>query len=89
MEPGMAPTLVGLRNFPEGVSAHLVEWAMEVRQQGLAWEDMAIICRDPSGIDRVREVLEQHGVPHQTPGDTGRKPDFDARRVISILAWAL
>ena len=89
VEPGMAPTLVGLRNFPEGVSARLVGLAGEVRQLGLAWDDMAIICRDPSGIDRVREVLEQHGVPHQTPGDTGRKPDFDARRVISILAWAL
>ena len=37
----------------------------------------------------MRVVLEQHGIPHQTPGDTGRKPDFDARRVISILAWAL
>ncbi len=89
VEPGMAPTLVGLRNFPEGVSTHLVEWSREVRQQGFAWEDIAIICRDPSDLDRVRMVLEQHGFPHQTPGDTGREPDFDARRVINLLAWAL
>ncbi len=89
VEEGMAPTLVGLRNFPEGVSARLVGLAGEVRQLGFTWEDMAIICCDASDIDRVREVLEQHGIPHQTPGDTGRKPDFDARRVINMLAWAL
>ena len=89
VEPGMAPSLVGLPNFPKGMNDRLIEWAVEVRQHGFAWEETAIICRNPLDIDRVREVLNQHGIPHGAPGNAVREPDLDARRVISILAWAL
>ena len=89
VEEGTTPTLIGLHGCPQAVGAQFLELAWQVRQHGFAWEDMAILCREPSDIDRIRGVLKQHSIPHEAPGDARRDPDFDALRVISLLALAL
>ena len=88
-EDGQRPRLVDCSDHPEAKGAQILEWARELLQQGFAWKDMAIICRDPLDVDRMRRELELGGVPHTVLGAPGREPDSDTRRVINLMFWAL
>ena len=86
-EDGQRPRLVDCSDHSEAKGARILEWARELLQLGFAWEDMAVICRDPLDVDRMRRELG--GVPHTVLGAPGREPDSDTRRVINLMAWAL
>ena len=86
---GQRPTLFDCSDHPEAKGARILEWARELLEQGFAWEDMAVICRDPLDVDRMRRALELGGVPHTVLGAPGREPDSDTRRVINLMFWAL
>ena len=88
-EDGIRLNLVDFSERPEAAGAQALEWAKALIEQGFTWEDMAMICCDPSDIDRMRRELEHGGVPHTVLGDPGKEPDFDTQRVINLMAWAL
>ena len=88
-EDGQRPRLVDCFDLPEAKGARILEWARELLEQGFAWDDMAVIGRDPLDVDRMRRELELGGVPHTVLGAPGREPDSDTRRVINLMAWAL
>ena len=88
-EDGQSPTLVDCSDHPEARGARIIKWARELLEQGFAWEDMAVICRDPWDVHRMRREFELGGVPHTVLGAPGREPDADATRVINLMFWAL
>ena len=88
-EVGTRPYLVDFSERPEAAGAQVLGWVRALIEQGFTREDMAIICRDPTDIGRMRRELEHGGVPHTVLGDPGREPDFDTHRVINLMAWAL
>ena len=86
---GLSPRLVDCSDQPEAMGAQILELARESLGQGLALEDMAVICRDRRDIEWMRRELEHGDIRHNVLGNPGREPDFDTIRVINLMAWAL
>ena len=80
-EPPLVVRLPGLREEAFKI-AELLENA---HQEGHAWGDMAVLCRDFEGLDLCAAALKAKRLPHQVRKRSGDyKPSADAIRLMTM-----
>ncbi len=81
---GPAPILLRLTSL-RGEAFKITELLRVARQEGHAWGDMAIICRDTIVMDECTNALRDRKIPHQARKIVGDfKPDVDAISVLTM-----
>ncbi len=83
---GPAPVLLRLTSL-RGEAFKIVELLRVARQEGHAWGDMAIICRDLVAMDECTNALRDRKLPHQARKIVGDfNPGADAIAVLTMDA---
>lgn len=72
---GATPIIVKLPTSKEEF-AKIAELLATAHEEGHAWNDMAILCRDHASMDACAEILAHRQLPHQVRHRSG---DFDPR----------
>jgi superfamily I DNA/RNA helicase/RecB family exonuclease len=68
---------------PEAVAGEL----LALREQGVAWSDMAVLVRDHGpGSQAFARALARHGIPTQAPASDGRDEPV-VQAVLDVLRW--
>jgi superfamily I DNA/RNA helicase len=81
---GHAPLVIRLPSLKDE-AAKVAKWLLAAHQEGHAWGDMAILCRDSEVIDACANALKQHRLPHQVRKRSGDfKPEVDAIKVLTM-----
>jgi hypothetical protein len=70
---GQAPLVVNLPRASEEASK-IAELLAAAHQEGHAWGDMAVLCRDHESLDRCARALDHRRLPHAVRHRSG---DFD------------
>ena len=81
---GEAPIIIRLPSLREEV-AQMVDQLSAAHQEGHAWGDMAMICRNWSEMEACGRALKQRGLPHQVRKGSGTfNPAADTIKVLTM-----
>ena len=81
---GEAPLIVRLPSFREE-TFRIADLLAAAHQEGHAWGDMAIICRQSWMRDKCASALQQRGLPHETRTGTGTfHPETDSIKLLRM-----
>jgi UvrD-like helicase C-terminal domain/Nuclease-related domain/AAA domain len=81
---GEAPLIIRVPSLRDEASK-IAELLNAAHQEGHAWNDMAILCRDSNAIDLCATALRQRHLPHNVRKKTGDyKPNLDTIQVMSM-----
>ena len=87
---GQSPKLVLVEGILQDLDVHCLQEIHRLHEEeGVAWEDMAVL--DPRGraIDRMRTQLLHRGIPHRTLGVPAAPRPADARCAAALLTSVL
>ena len=86
---GQSPKLVLVEGILQDLDVHCLQEIQKLHEEGVAWEDMAVL--DPRGraIDRMRTQLLHRGIPHRPLGVPAAPRPGDARCAAALLTSAL
>ena len=81
---GQEPLIIRLPTLRD--EAHkIAELLSDAHQEGHAWGDMAVICRDYATMDECARALKARKLPHQVRKRSGDyKPNLDAINVLTM-----
>ena len=81
---GEAPIIIKLPTLRD--EAHKIAFLLiDAHQEGHAWGDMAVICRDYATMDECARALKARKLPHQVRKRSGDyKPNLDAINVMTM-----
>ncbi|MCW5653573.1 3'-5' exonuclease [Hydrogenophaga sp.] len=83
---GAAPVVIRLPR-PRDEAFAVADHLKAAHQEGFAWGDMAILCRDWDGMELCAMALRQRGLPHQVRGKGGEyQPGADVIHVMTTMA---
>jgi superfamily I DNA/RNA helicase len=83
---GHAPAVIRLPSLRDEAK-EIAQRFSAAHEQGLAWNDMAIICRRYAAMDECAAALGRLRVPHQVRKRTGSfRPDEDSVKVMTMHA---
>lgn len=81
---GQAPSIIRLPTLRDEANK-IAELFSDAHQEGHAWGDMAIICRDYATMDECANALKHRQLPHQVRKRSGDfKPDRDTITVLTM-----
>lgn len=81
---GRAPLIIRLPSLRDE-AFKIAELLSEAHQEGHAWADMAVICRDHATMDVCAHALKHRQLPHQVRKRSGDfKPGRDAITVLTM-----
>ncbi len=81
---GAAPVIIRLPH-PRDEAFAVADHLKAAHQEGFAWGDMAILCRDWDGMDLCAMALRQRGLPHQVRKRSGDyQPGADLIQVMTM-----
>lgn len=81
---GVPPLVIRLPTL-NAEAAEIAERLSQAHQEGHAWNDMAIICRNYSVMDLCAYALERKGLPHQIRRKSGSfQPRSDTIKVMTM-----
>ena len=81
---GAEPLVIRLPSL-NAEAAEIAERLSQAHQEGLAWSDMAIICRNYTVMDICAHALERKRLPHQVRRKSGTfNPNADAIKVMTM-----
>ena len=81
---GEAPLIVRLPSFREE-TFRIADLLNAAHQEGHAWGDMAIICRQQWMRDKCASALQQRGLPHETRTGPGTfNPNTDSIKLLTM-----
>lgn len=81
---GKAPLIIRLPTLRDEANK-IAELFSDAHQEGHAWGDMAIICRDYATMDECAHALRQRHLPHQVRKRSGDfKPGRDTITVLTM-----
>lgn len=81
---GDAPLIIRLPTMADE-ARHIADHLQAAHQEGHAWSDMAVLCRDYQTMDVCAMALRRLGLPHQVRKRSGDfKPGGDAIRVLTM-----
>ena len=84
---GPAPTIIRLPNLRDEAWKISELLSDAHNSDGLAWNDMAILCRDHATMDTCARALQQRGLPHQLRKRSGDyRPERDRITVMTMHA---
>ncbi len=86
---GPKPELYHFDQSPRAMDTHLVYHALNLIEEGYAWEDMACIYRQKTTNDRLEYALTNMDIPFHTLGDDRREKQSYARAITSLMASIL
>ena len=66
---GAKPRMLQFHSTVESMDADISQYLKNLHQKGRPWEDMAVLCRRHSSIDRLRPSISLRDVPHTVLGD--------------------
>lgn len=83
---GSAPLVIRLPSL-NAEAAEIAEQLSQAHQEGFAWSDMAIICRNYTVMDICAQALERKRLPHQVRRKSGSfNPNADTIKVMTMHA---
>jgi hypothetical protein len=83
---GPAPTIVRLPNV-KAEAQHIAELFYVAHQEGRAWSEMALLCRDHKVMNECAMVLARRSLPHQVRMRSGQfDPQADTIKVMTMHA---
>ena len=68
-ERGGNPRLIQLHGSAESMDIEIARYLTFLHESGRPWEDMAVLCRRHSSIDRLQPALSRQGIPHTISGE--------------------
>ncbi|MBP7084116.1 MAG: NERD domain-containing protein/DEAD/DEAH box helicase [Rhodoferax sp.] len=81
---GAAPLVIRLPSL-NAEAAEVAERLSQAHQEGFAWSDMAIICRNYTVMDICAHALERKRLPHQVRRKSGSfNPNADTIKVMTM-----
>lgn len=81
---GAAPLVIRLPSL-NAEAAEIAERLSQAHQEGFAWSDMAIICRNYTVMDICAHALERKRLPHQVRRKSGSfNPTADTIKVMTM-----
>jgi len=81
---GAPPVIIRLPR-PRDEAFAIADHLKAAHQEGFAWSDMAILCRDWDGMDLCAMALKQRGLPHQVRKRSGDyQPGADLIQVMTM-----
>lgn len=81
---GSAPLVIRLPSL-NAEAAEIAEQLSQAHQEGFAWSDMAIICRNYTVMDICAQALERKRLPHQVRRKSGSfNPNADTIKVMTM-----
>ena len=81
---GAAPLVIRLPSL-NAEAAEIAERLSQAHQEGFAWSDMAIICRNYTVMDICAHALERKRLPHQVRRKSGSfNPNADTIKVMTM-----
>ena len=81
---GQAPLIIRLPTLRDEANK-MAELLSDAHQEGHAWGDMAVICRDWDTMDICASAIKHRKLPHQVRKRAGDyKPDRDAINVLTM-----
>ena len=81
---GQAPLIIRLPTLRDEANK-MAELLSDAHQEGHAWGDMAVICRDWDSMDICASAIKHRKLPHQVRKRAGDyKPDRDAINVLTM-----
>jgi superfamily I DNA/RNA helicase len=81
---GDAPIVIRLPGLREEAWA-IAEQLGAAHEQGHAWSDMAVLCRDFDALDACAAALQRHRLPHQVRRRSGQfRPDEDSIKLMTM-----
>ena len=86
---GGSPPVVKRVYNEEEADGYLLAQITQENQRGTKRQDITIICRDQSCVERTRQLLEQREIPCEAWGIGFDVPDEDVRRSGQLLASVL
>ena len=86
---GGAPVLVEVEGTLREMSTHCLEEVQRLAEEGMPWEDMAILYRKGDAARRLATQLVHRDVPYWVLGGPRRDTPGDARLVAALLASVL
>ena len=82
---GEDPKLVLVEGILQDMDVHCLNELWRLHQEGVAWEDMAVLDRRGRAIGRMQTQLLHRGIPHRTLGVPVGRRSTDARCVAAFL----
>lgn len=87
--PGPAPKLVHSPGIINDLIRHIVAQAKELNQNGVEYEDMAVLAKTNGPLDPLSTTLTGQAIPHHIVGAT-RHPNRDStKRLLALLTTLL
>ena len=86
---GPLPALLDFQTENGAMDDHVLDMVQGLFNEGLPWEEMAIIYRRKDTSTRLITQLIGRQIPYTLMGDTKRQKDSDARRITSIMTCLL
>ncbi len=81
---GQAPLVIRLPTM-NAEAAEIADRFSQAHQEGFAWNDMAIICRNYNLMDQCAYALEKKGLPHQVRRKSGSfNPSSDTIKIMTM-----
>jgi superfamily I DNA/RNA helicase len=81
---GTAPLVIRLPSL-NAEATEIAERLSQAHQEGFAWSDMAIICRNYSIMEMCGQALERKRLPHQVRRKSGSfQPNADTIKVMTM-----
>jgi hypothetical protein len=82
---GAAPVIIRLPR-PRDEAFAVADHLKAAHQEGFAWGDMAILCRDWDGMELCAMALQQRGLPHRVRWKSGDyQPGADVIHVMTTM----
>ena len=82
---GAAPVIIRLPR-PRDEAFAVADHLKAAHQEGFAWGDMAILCRDWNGMELCAMALQQRGLPHRVRWKSGDyQPGADVIHVMTTM----
>jgi hypothetical protein len=82
---GAAPVILRLP-YPRDEAFAVADHLKAAHQEGFAWGDMAILCRDWDGMELCAKALAQRGLPHRVRWKSGDyQPGADVIHVMTTM----
>ena len=71
--PGAKPRVIAHPGSQDGADRSTAEGIHQAHSDGLPWQDIALLCRRRSSIDRLAEVPTSHGIPNVVQYDDSKQ----------------